>query len=236
MKTFRMLSTLFAAALTLSAAAQDKVETTVSADIVSRYIWRGYDCGHASFQPTLGIGYKGLSLKAWGSTGITDSKDTRELDLTLAYEVGGFNIGITDYWFDTGGEKYFSYAAHSTLHTFEANIGYDFGFMSLQWYTNFAGHDGYTKEGGDKRAYSSYAELGVPFKFAGCSWDAALGVVPYGTTYYSKADGFAVTNVSLKASKEFAVTDKFSPAVFASVIANPCLQTAYLVCGITLQP
>ena len=86
-----------------TAHAQDekaKVETTVAADFVTNYIWRGLDCGNISVQPTLGIGYKGLSLSAWGSVGFT-STDTKEFDLTLAYTIGGFNIGITDYWFNT---------------------------------------------------------------------------------------------------------------------------------------
>ena len=100
-----------------TAHAQDekaKVETTVAADFVTNYIWRGLDCGNISVQPTLGIGYKGLSLSAWGSVGFT-STDTKEFDLTLAYTIGGFNIGITDYWFNTGGDepdnRYFKYDA-----------------------------------------------------------------------------------------------------------------------------
>ena len=50
-----------------AAMAQDKVETSMGADIVSQYYWRGQDLGAVSLQPTLGIGYKGLSLTAWGS-------------------------------------------------------------------------------------------------------------------------------------------------------------------------
>ncbi len=50
--------------------AQDEVETTIGADVVSSYIWRGQDLGSAALQPTLGVGYKGLSLTAWGSYGL----------------------------------------------------------------------------------------------------------------------------------------------------------------------
>ena len=79
--------------------AQDKIETTVSGDIVSSYIWRGLDAGSTAIQPTLGIGYKGLSLTAWGSYGLTNPDDVKEFDLSLGYTTGGFSIGITDYWF-----------------------------------------------------------------------------------------------------------------------------------------
>ena len=94
------------------AMAQDKVETTIAADFVSQYYWRGQDLGAISLQPTLGLGYKGLSLTAWGSVGISEPSDTKEFDLTLAYETGGFHVGVTDYWFNNPNEKYFAYKAH----------------------------------------------------------------------------------------------------------------------------
>ena len=220
--------------------AQDEVETTVSGDVVSSYIWRGQDLGSAALQPTLGVAYKGLSLTAWGSYGIADPADTKEFDLTLAYSIGGLNIGITDYWFNAmdGGDpdgRYFKYDAHSTNHVFEANIGYDFGFASLQWYTNFAGNDGLNKDG--ERAYSSYFEANVPFRLASVEWTATAGAVPFATTAYNGwTSGFAVTNVALKATKDIKVTDSFSIPVFGRVVANPCTQKAYLVLGFTLQP
>lgn len=223
-------------ALSLATLAQEKVETTICGDVVSSYIWRGQDLGNVSLQPTLGIGYKGLSLTAWGSVGLSDPSDTKEFDLTLGYSIGGFNIGVTDYWFNNGLDperRYFKYDAHGTNHVFEANVGYDFGPASLQWYTNFAGNDGMNKDG--KRAYSSYVEFTVPFKLATVDWTATAGAVPFSTDFYG-TDGFAVTNLALKAAKEIKVTDTFSVPVFGQVVANPCSQKAYLVIGFTLQP
>ena len=224
-------------AMSMTAIAQDEIETTVAADVVSSYIWRGQDLGSAAVQPTLGVGYKGLSLTAWGSYGLVNTADTKEFDLTLGYTTGGFNIGITDYWFDRGGldpeGRYFKYDAHGTNHVFEANIGYDFGVANIQWFTNFAGNDGVNKDG--KRAYSSYAEVNVPFKLATFNWTATAGAVPFATDFYG-TNGFAVTNLSLKASKDIKVTDSFSIPVFGRVVGNPCSQKAYLVFGFTLQP
>jgi len=219
-----------------SATAQDKLELNVGADFVSKYIWRGQDLGSAAVQPTLGIAYKGLSFSAWGSYGLVDTEDTKEFDLTLSYTIGGFNIGVTDYWFSEGLDpkgRYFKYDAHGTNHLFEANIGYDFGVLSLQAFTNFAGNDGLNKDG--KRAYSTYVELAAPFKLVTVDWTAAVGVVPFATTSY-ETTGFAVTNVSLKASKDIKVTNSFSIPVFGQIVANPCSQKAYLVFGFTLQP
>ena len=219
-----------------TAYAQDKIETTVSADVVNQYIWRGQDLGNVSIQPTLGIGIKGFSLSAWGSVGLSNPADTKEFDLTASYSAGGFNIGITDYWFNAGldpDNRYFMYKAHSTNHVFEGNIGYDFGIASLQWYTNIAGNDGVNKDG--KRAYSSYVELAVPFSLAGVDWTATAGAVPFATSFYGTS-GFAVTNLSVRATKDIKVTDSFSIPIFGQVVGNPCSQHAYLVFGFTLQP
>lgn len=216
--------------------AQDEVEATISADVVNQYVWRGQELGNSAFQPTLGIAYKGLSLSAWGSTGLTEAADTKEFDLTLSYTIGGFNIGVTDYWFNAGLDpqnRYFKYDAHSTNHVFEANIGYDFGVASVQWFTNFAGNDGVNKDG--DRAYSSYFEVSAPFKLASCDWTATAGAVPYATDFYG-TNGFAVVNLALRATKGIKVTDSFSIPVFAEVMGNPCSQKAFLSFGFTLRP
>ena len=220
----------------VTAKAQDTLETTIGTDLVSQYVWRGQDLGGVSVQPTLGLAYKGLSLSAWGSAGLSNPADTREFDLTLAYTIGGFNIGVTDYWFNAGLDplnRYFAYAADCTNHVFEANVGYDFGFASLQWYTNFAGNDGLTPD--EKRAYSSYVEINVPFVLGGVDWTATAGAVPFATDFYG-VEGFGVVNVALTASKDIRITDSFSIPVFAQVAANPYSKNAFFVFGITLQP
>ena len=231
---------LFAMGLVLSstALAQEKVETTIRGDLVSSYIWRGQDLGSTAIQPTLGVGYKGLSLTAWGSYGLVNADDVKEFDLTLDYTIGGLSIGITDYWFSRmdGGDpdgRYFKYEAHGTNHVFEGYIGYNFGFAALRWFTNFAGNDGTNKDG--KRAYSSYVEVNVPFKLATVDWTATAGAVPYCTTSYGTT-GFAVTNLALKATKDIKITDSFSIPIFGQVVANPCSQKAYLVLGLSLHP
>ena len=214
-----------------------EIETTVSADVVNQYIWRGQELGNTGFQPTLGIEYKGLSLTAWGNVGLTEPADTKEFDLTLGYTIGGFNIGICDYWFSAGNDpkgRYFMYEAHRTNHIFEGNIGYDFGPVALQWFTNFSGNDYKVSNG--KRAYSSYFEISAPFKLATCDWTATAGAVPFGSEAVYGTEKFAMTNLSLRATKDIKITDSFSIPIFGEVIGNPCSQKAYLVFGFTLRP
>ena len=221
--------------ISLTGMAQDKVEGTVGADIVSRYVWRGMVLGDAAIQPTAGLSYKGLSLTGWASLSFVDGSNyDKEYDLTLAYSTGGFNIGITDYFFahPEGSSQYFEYRAHETDHIWEANIGYDFGPLAIQWYTNFAGADGVNKSG--KRAYSSYCELSAPFRLATCDWTAKLGFVPYATSSYACADGFAVNVVSLRATKELPVCSNWGIPVFLEGICNPSTKQGFIVVGATL--
>ncbi len=219
-----------------NAGAQDSVETTIGTDLVSQYVWRGQDLGDVSLQPVLGVSYKGLGLTAWGSVGLSNPLDTEEFDLTLSYTAGAFNIGVTDYWFNAGLDplnRYFAYASDCTNHVFEATVGYDFGFASLQWYTNFAGNDGVNNAG--KRAYSSYLEANVPFTLGALDWTATAGVVPFATDFYG-VSRFSLVHLALTASMDIRVTDTFSIPVFAQLAANPCTRNAFLVLGITLQP
>lgn len=228
-----MTVALLSTAMPFTTKAQDKVEASVGADVVSNYIWRGTDCGGVSIQPSMSVGYKGLSLTAWGSVGI-DKDDAREIDLTLSYTTGGLSVAITDYWFayhkEDGGYTgdYFKYGAHSTPHIFEATLGYDFGPLTLSWNTYFAGDD-YVKADGD-RAYSTYIGISAPFRLGGLDWSAEVGFTPWEGAY---ADKFNVTNLTLKAEKEIKFTNSFSLPIFAQLTFNPHTEGTYFVFGLS---
>ncbi len=225
-----MMSVAIATMSSTALMAQDKVEASVGADLVSGYIWRGQDLGNVSVQPSLSVSYKGFSLSAWGSVGVEKS-DTKEFDLTLGYATGGFSISVTDYWFNTG-PGYFHYGAHNTAHTFEAQVGYDFGVLAVNWYTNFAGNVGY--KGNGDRAYASYIELSAPFRLGGLDWEASVGATPWENDFYNGGkDGFAVSEVSLKATKELKITDSWTLPIFAKAIWNPATEGAYFVVGLS---
>ncbi len=217
-------------ALPVASMAQDKVETSVGADLVSGYIWRGQDYGGVSLQPSLSVSYKGLSLTAWGSVGF-DNNDEKEVDLILSYEVGNLILAVTDFWTMGEDNKYFQYGAHSTAHVFEAQIGYDFGPFALNWFTNFAGADGVNEDG--ERAYSSYISVIAPFNLGGLEWEAEIGATPWATDYYTNADGFDICDISLGASKEIKITDSFSIPAFAKATFNPAADKAYLTFGLS---
>ena len=232
----KVMKRLFIIALAVmgitTASAQDsekesKVTATLGLDIVNQYIWRGQDLGNTSLQPTLGVEWKGLSLSAWGSVGITRAEDTKELDFTLNYTYKGFNIGLTDYWFSEG--SYFQYKSGKTTHVWEGYIGYDFKYFTATWYTNFAGNDGLNSN--LHRAYSGYLELKAPFRLAKLNWEGTVGLSPWGTTTYGNSC-FACTNVKLTATKDFLIKKKYHLPVFVGVNANPDSGKVYLLCGL----
>ena len=207
-----VLSLVMAIALPVTSMAQDKVEASVGADLVSGYIWRGQDLGGASVQPSISVAYKGLSLTAWGSVGF-DKDDDKEIDLTLAYELGNFSLSVTDY----------CYPEYRGAHTFEAQAGYDFGFMGVNWYTNISGDD---------KEYASYFTLTAPFSLIGLDWEAEVGATPWGTDYYG-TDKFSVCDLSLGASKEIKITDSYSTSLFAKATFNPTTEKFYATIGIS---
>ena len=231
---------LTAVLLPAAAAAQDKVEASVGADLVSGYIWRGQELGDVSIQPSASVSWKGLSLTAWGSAS-WGREYAKEFDLTLGYAVKGFSVSVTDYSFSKGanfktGEdidgKYFHFGSWSTLHVYEAQVGYDFGFLAVNWYTNIGGNDGRKSDG--KRAYSSYLSLSAPFSWAGLDWNATVGATPWETSFYNGgSNGFAVSEVSLQAAKSIRITERYSLPLFAKVIWNPAMERGFFVAGMS---
>lgn len=232
----KMLAAVLLLAAPVVAGTQEHVEADLGADVVSSYLWRGQDLGNVSIQPSVSVSYKGFWVGAWGSVGL-DKDDTKEIDLTVGYAAGGFSVSVTDYWTD-GGAGYFHYGARNTRHVFEAQVGYDLGFLAVNWYTNFAGNDGVTRSGA--RAYSSYFSVAAPFRWGGLEWSAEVGAVPWETDFYNAtaggragAGGFEVASVSLEAAKGLKITDSYSLPLFARVIWNPATEGAYFVFGVS---
>ena len=213
-KNLKKWALLFLMAITLPATtmAQDKVELSANFDVVSTYLWRGQKLGNANLQTSVAVAYKGFSLSAWSPIAF-DGKDNDEIDLTLAYETGNFSVSVTDYWMSEIGNE----------HTIEAQLGYDFGFMGVNWYTNVYGDD---------KEYASYISLIAPFSLIGLDWEAEVGATPWGTDYYG-TDKFSVCDLSLGASKEFNIGSWFSTTLFAKATYNPTAEKFYGTVGIS---
>lgn len=237
--TFRQ-SALTATALLMSFATfaqeEKQFEIAPSADLVSSYVWRGVYQTGASVQPSINLSYAGFSLTAWGSTdfsSLSDPDKGKEFDLTIGYGIGGFSIGVTDYWWAGEGHRYGDY---SNSHFFEGTAGYNFGEsfpLGITWNTMFAGGD--KKADGDRR-FSTYVEAAYDFSVLGVDVTPSIGVSPWTGMYHREGkDGFALCTIALKASKEIKITDSFSLPVFAQAIVAPNQDNVFLVFGLSIK-
>lgn len=239
-------------AMPLVANAQDNLEVHGKADFVSEYIWRGFDQNQGfAVQPTLSLGYKGFMLNAWGSTPVSNfaEKTTpKEFDINLCYMYKGLCLTVSDYWW--GGKKqpygYYKKNGYNGVdggHHFEGTIAYSFGEkfpLTLSWSTWFAGADAMKISNG-KRTYSTYINASYNVSLpADITLTPSLGFTPW-ESYYShsasnesKYDNAAVTDISLKASKEVKVNDNFSIPVFVQATVAPVVDQTYLVAGFSL--
>ena len=73
-------------------------------------------------------------------------------------------------------------------------------------------------------------ELSAPFRLGNLDWTATLGTVPYATTLYD-ANGFCITNVSLRATKDFVIKERYHLPLFVGLTANPRSEKLYLLFG-----
>lgn len=210
--------------------AQDKLEVSLGADVVSKYVWRGFDQGSgASIQPSLGLAYKGVSLSAWGSTSIT-SLEPKEFDITLRYNIGGFGISVTDYWWAGESGKYGHY---KDSHYFEGALSYHFGEkvpLTVSAAMMFAGAD--KKPEGDQN-FSTYFNASYDIACPGdITLTPSIGVSTKSYLYTGeKISG--ITDISLKAAKEIKVTDSFSIPIFVQATVAPAMDKTYLIFGMT---
>ena len=235
-----MLAAIVFSTCAPSLKAQSGVMVNVGADLVSGYVWRGvYQIGSgASVQPSLGLAYKGFSIGAWGSTSLREG--FKELDLSAGYSVGGFSVGVTDYWWGgqrLGDGRFAPYFKYGDTHYFEGTLAYEFGEkfpLGISWSTMFAGN--LDKVDGERK-FSTYIELGYDFRIKGVDLTCAVGVAPWDAPAWLTPrwgdKGFQVSNISLKASKTVRITDSYSLPVFVQAVASPATDDASLVFGIS---
>ena len=232
-----------ATALPAGVSAQDKFTVSGNLDLVTDYVWRGIDQNSGvSVQPALGLACKGFSLSAWGSQSLTNNadRDVQEFDINLAYSIGGFSVTITDYWWGGLHNPYGYYKngpADNPVdggHHFEATVAYRIGDrlpLTVGWSTWFAGAD--LRTSGGNRCFSTYIgasyDVGLP---AGITLTPSVGFTPWKGYYHDSA---AFTDISLKASRDIALSGTFSLPLFVQAIASPVNDHVYLVAGLGLS-
>jgi hypothetical protein len=220
--------------------AEGRGKVTVNADIVNAYVWRGQYVTGASIQPMVNLTFGDFQINTWGNSDIARGDD-KELDLMLRYTFDGLTVGLSDYWISN--EKRFNLFDFEKTHYLELNLDYRFNRvpLKLSWNTMFAGADKYMDVNGEmKNAYSTYIEATYSFEIAEIGLDAVIGCSPWRSMaqhtggYPYATDGFAVVDISLRATRSISITDNYSFDVFGHIIINPAKEDAFFVFGISL--
>lgn len=217
-------------------------------DIYSSYIWRGTKFGSGpAFQPSVSFSTGGFEIGAWGSVSAS-TDEAFEMDLYASYSIGGFSIGLTDYYF--GGD----WMEYKTMHYLEPSLSFGVGGFSIAAYYMFlAGSDADPGVPGspamvdlvtgevipavdaiDPIEATDFGSSGDIYFQAGYSFkhvDLALGA---GDGQYTDDGDFKVCVISVGTSKEIKLTESFSLPVSSSVILNPATGGFFITVGISL--
>lgn len=240
-----LLLTICLFALSMISVAQD---FSVSAEVESRYVWRGQPLGGTvpSFHPSMSFEYKGLEVGAWGAYSFSQNP-SQELDLYISYTFWKdmFTVIVTDYCFpgETYDTRYFNYHNATTPHVFEAGVSFNGTEkvpVGASVYTNFFGADAKKQNG--KNLFSSYVEVfyNPTIEKLGIDLSLFCGAALNGQQYFVGDDeylgfygnkGFAVVNVGVSATKTFNIKDKVEIPLCTKLVFNPNTNKAYLSVG-----
>lgn len=230
---------LFACAF--GAAAQDWT-VSIGTEAASQYLWRGFDIAHSpTIVPTITLNYEkdDFSFEA-GYCSITELQKSHNpgiLDdsyLEMDVWASATFKGITFMALEQGCGNNLGLGGYDD--NFELTLAYELPFeklpASISWNTFVLGDD-YNNDG--SRAFSSYAELNVPYCAGNFAVTATVGVVPFLSEILYETEGFAVTNLSLKAEYNFSAGDYFELPVYAQYTYNPLLKANFVMLGCTLN-
>jgi len=201
------------------------VEFTANAQLVSRYLWRGQDYGHApSFQPGAELSWRGFTLGAWSALKIAGEGEP-ELDFYISKEAGKFTFALWDYWsYDkTIRTQYFDYNSATTSHMFEGQIIYSTGErnqFNMMLSSLFLGADP-TK--------SLYGEVEYVREF-GKNEIALVAGYQFKGEYYAPHSGFV--NIGCSYLRYLWDFGKYSTFISFSLTANPALKKTFFAVAV----
>ncbi len=208
----------------------------VSADLVSRYLWRGTDYGQSpSIQPTINFSTGEFEIGIWGAYQLgrdANELPADELDLYLGYafDLGNSSLSIiaTDYYFPNAGGRFGDFDSEGKgSHIVE--VGGTFIFPeSFPFYLS-----GYINIYNDPD-YSTYFEIGYSTILKNIGFEIFIGASLGGENKFYGTENFNIINTGIKTSKSIKITDYFSLPIFASYIINPNQNQGHFVFGISI--
>ena len=226
--------------------AQNSLTLEGTADIASRYVWRGLLINDSpNIQPSLSVSYSGLSFGFWGSYSLdriskveNDYSVSQELDTWVQYSIqlgNTINIStiLTDYYFPKNGIKIGNFNNYDNpegagAHTMELGVSLS-GNNSFP--LNFAGYVNiYNDEGNN-----TYFQIDYLTNISNYNIDLFIGAAggSKDNSGYYGTEKFNVLNLGITAKREIKISDSFSLPVYVSYILNPKVEISYLIFGLS---
>ncbi len=207
----------------------------ISADLVSRYVWRGLDYTNAPcLQPSIEYSNSGFFIGAWGATTLSNSAQaTDEIDVYTGYkfslgDAGTLGVIVTDYYFPNlgVGRGFGDFSDGSGAHVIEAGLQFDGEELPfwLHGFVNFW----------NDSDNSVYVEAGYNVEVSETELSLFIGGTLGGDTGFYGTPDAALINIGVKGEKTIAITDSFSLPVYCSMIGNPNEDILRMVFGMTL--
>lgn len=209
-------------------------------ELVSRYVWRGVECGVMDdqkstphIQPAASLTYNfteasNVTLGLWGSYGFDGS--FAENDFYFSYgqntSIGDFSLTLTDYYYPSANLEFNNMDADGNgAHTVDAQLGFTFpdAFpLRLLFSSNVYN---------DVPDYKSfYVEASYPFTISEVELNVFAGAAQGQSMWHAvTTDKFEFVNVGFNASKSIKVSEEFSIPIGVSWILNAHLKKTYIV-------
>lgn len=221
--------------LCVAASAQDGAwSVNAGTEAMSQFIWRGTEAAlHPTIIPTVTLDWENEDFSfELGQCSITEltGDEYLEMDIWASASYKGLSLTLTEFGMgnNLGIGGYDDNAELSLEYEFPWSVPVT---LSLN---TFVFGDDFNEDG--NRAFSSYAEIAVPYEIGDLTLTGIVGAVPFRSdnTYGNCEDAFKLTNLSLSATYNLSMNNLELP-VYAQFIRNPMTKSNYYVIGCVLN-
>jgi len=206
----------------------------VGSEAVSQYIWRGLEvASHPTVVPTFSLDWESEDFSfELGQCTVAEltGDEYLEMDIWASATYKGLTLSLTEYGMGNN-LGIGNYADNAEL-----MLAYEFPWsvpVSLSFNTFVFGDD-FNEDG--SRAFSSYAEVAVPYEFGDLTLTGIAGAVPFRSDnmYGNSNDAFKFTNLTLNATYNLSM-DNLELPVYAQFVRNPMTKCNFYVIGCVLN-
>ncbi len=214
-------------------AQENKLDLSLSADIYSLHLWRGFANGNApSIQPCAELSKGNLTIGAWAAYAINGSYS--EIDLYANFQLKNLKFSIFDYFMpETNGKKnsFFDYNTKTTRHTIDLIAEYDADNFPVRILASkfIYGDDRHAET--TKNMYSTYLELAYKLNISDKKAEIIAAITPH-ESYYANKINMVMAGIKIK--DKIKINSDIQIPVKAFLMLNPYTENIYFNLGICL--